>query len=213
MVNVNSGFGGFGYGGAPGFNPGSRKARMQPGCVFLKPLKWLGALIIVAGIAVALIGAPWSGLWKLVRGSADAVGNVDPGESGEVELGESGEWILYAEGDNTVDDCGDEICRGNFVEPELVVTSEDGEVLELSGVASSVSDAGTESVSLVSFDVEEAQTVTLTVGESDIDTVAVAKSPELELKSFTVSFVGLGIMTAGIFFRGAVGVVGGFFRT
>jgi hypothetical protein len=208
MVSVNSGWNpGYG-GGAP-----TRQGRLQPGCVLLKPFTWAATLVMVVGIGIALVGAPWDGLWKMVRGSADAVGDVEPEGSERIELGESGEWILYAEGDVTVDDCGEDICQGDFVIPEIEVVDEGGDVLDLAPSSLSVSDAGTESVSLYSFDVAEAQTVEISVSASDIDRIAVAKSPELELGSFSTSLVGLAVLGVGIVLRMILGAVGSLFRS
>lgn len=201
-----------GYGGQPG--GGRRAGRVQPGCLVIRPLKWLGMLIILIGVAVMAITAPWGDLTKLVRGSADAVGDVEPGGIEEIELSQPGEWIIYAEGDNVVDDCGEDLCEGDFIEPEVIVADADGNVLPLAESNLSISDTGTESTSLWSFDVDEAMTVTIAMGpETDIDRIAIAKAPEFELEELRGVGIGAAIIFVGIVFRIIVGVVGSFFRS
>lgn len=205
MVNT------FGSGYGPSGYPGGGAGRVRPGCLLLTPLRWLSSLVVLAGFAVMAITAPWGGLWTLVRGSADAVASVEPGELDEVDLPEAGEWIIYAEGDVTVEDCpdDDDICRADFDEPEVVVADADGEPLELAASTLSVSDVGTESVSLWSFDVDEPGPVTVLVGtDTDIDRIAIARSPELELDSFRGVLIGGAIVAVGIVFRLAVSAVG-----
>ncbi len=201
-----------GYGGQPG--GGRRAGRVQPGCLIIRPLKWLGTLIILIGVAVMAITAPWGDLTKLVRGSADAVGDVEPGGIEEIELTQSGEWIIYAEGDNVVDDCGEDLCEGDFIRPEVIVADADGNQLDLATSNLSISDTGTESTSLWSFDVDEPQTVTIAMGaETDIDRIAIAKAPEFEFDELRGVMIGGAIMLVGIMFRVVLGVVGSFFRT
>lgn len=211
MVSVNTGWNsGWNTGGAPG---GAPHRRSQPGCLALRPLKWLGTLVVLIGVAVALITMPWGSMMRLVRGSADAVGDIEPGQTESIELSAAGEWILYAEGDVTVDDCGDDICQGNFTIPEVTVVDADGNELDLADSNLSVSDAGTESVSLWSFDITEPQTVEITVSaDTEIDRIAVARSPELEFDSFRGPAIGIAIMVAGLLFKGFVSFVGSFFR-
>ena len=186
--------------------------RNQPGCLAVRPLKWLGTVVVLIGVAVALITMPWGGLMRLVRGSADAVGDIEPGNTESIELSSSGEWILYAEGDVTVEDCDDSVCRADFTAPEVTVVAADGEELDLANSSLSVSDAGTESVSLLSFEIDEPQTVEIAVSaDTDIDRIAVAKGPGLELAAAMGPAIGIAIMIAGLVFKGIVSMIGGFF--
>jgi hypothetical protein len=211
MVNSNAGWGG-GVGGAPA-PARPLPLRAQRARVVLRPLGWAALLVAAVSLLLAVVAFPYVEIWKLVRGSAGAEATVEAGDVEQVRLG-AGTWVLWAVDSGSTAGCPPDAdgCGIGTVIPEIVVRDEDGQALayDTPSVGSSsvgIGDSVSASQALHEFELPEAQTVEIVVGEGAVDHIAVTESPDLDGSSFRVSIVAAVVFALALLLRIGIAVL------